>query len=223
MFPGILAGNSLAQSRSTGEVVPAAPGQQPRCAACSSPSPPAWLAFPAGWPWQHDPGLGTATAGPHGAAASRGERGASPSRSTRWCCKTALLPGLHRSGACGHRLGRGPGRATEGQLGPGPQQAGWRVTREGTGPQPCPRRGASLPLGCSRCSLCQPGAGMRHHGISTGTDTSVPQPCLHPSLDHVPAKLGVHKSLEPKAAANTPVGFPRAKHRAQSLLGTCQP
>lgn len=95
MFPGILAGNSLAQSRSTGEVVPAAPGQQPRCAACSSPSPPAWLAFLAGWS-QHDPGLGTATAGPHGAAASRGERGASPSRSTRWCCKTALLPGLHR-------------------------------------------------------------------------------------------------------------------------------
>lgn len=138
MFPGILAGNSLAQSRSTGEVVPAAPGQQPRCAACSSPSPPAWLAFPAAWPWQHDPGLGTATAGPHGAAASRGERGASPSRSTRWCCKTALLPGLHRSGACGHRLAGAPGeppRASSGRA--HSRQAGGSPGR-GQGPSRAP-------------------------------------------------------------------------------------
>lgn len=145
MFPGILAGNSLAQSRSTGEVVPAAPGQQPRCAACSSPSPPAWLTFLAGWPWQHDPGLG--------AAAALGAARVCPSRSTRWCCKTALLPALHSAGAgpagrcCPCSPPRpGPGTATEGQLGPSPRQAGWRVTRGGTCHQLCPRAGPTSGL-----------------------------------------------------------------------------
>lgn len=63
---------------------------------------------------------------------------------------------------------------------------------------------------------------MRCPGISIGTDTSVPHGCLHPSFHHVPVKLGMHKSLEPKAAANWPVGLPVAKHSPQPLLGTCQ-
>lgn len=183
MFPGILAGNSLAQSRSTGEAVPAAPGQQPRCAACSSPSPAAWLASLAGWPWQHDPGRGTARACPQGAAVSRGERGASPSRSTRWCCKTALLPGLHSAGG---QAGRTLPVVTASAGAPGePPRASTgrpharRVTRDGTCRQLCPRRGAALPLGWTCYSLRQPGAGMRCPGISKGINISVPHICLY--------------------------------------------
>lgn len=94
-----------------------------------------------------------------------------------------------------------------------------RVTWNGTRHQLCPRGGAALPLGWTCYSLCQPRAGMRCPGISTGTDTSIPHTRLHPTFDHVPAKPGMHKSLEPKAAANRPVGLPTAKHSPPAFAG----
>lgn len=146
-------------------------------------------------------GLGSKTYGHRTAMAcplSGGALGcwASPSHSTRWCCNTAILPGLHS--ACtapaaklgGHwfgspcRLGTlgEPSRVSSGWS--APCQVGWRATRDGTCHQLYPKRETALTLGWTCQAPCQPGAagGTDRHTVRTRAAPTRGARC--PSISH---------------------------------------
>lgn len=155
------------------------------------------------------PCLGESAGLPHPAALD----GAARQRCCLGC--TALGPG-GEDAACGHRLGRGPGRATEGQLGPATRQAG----HPGWDTPPAVPQGRSGPTSGLDMLFLVPAQSRdemsrhlhRHRHLHTShLPSSHFRPCS--------CQAGMHKSLEPKAAANRPVGLPTAKHSPPAFAG----